>query len=138
MFRRLDSVSIFRLGSTDRAGPYLQTKYYYHHNQPTPTIKGEKVKLLLCLISYALRHEDMWGSGGTAPPFLTQALDGVVSFTPLPLSPWCLLDRRLDGLQSRSGRCREAKNLSPPGIEPGLSSLRYTGSSTTITITHNP
>jgi hypothetical protein len=35
-----------------------------------------KVKLSLCLISYALRHEDVWGSGGIALPFLTSALDG--------------------------------------------------------------
>jgi hypothetical protein len=32
--------------------------------------------LFLCLISQALRHEDIWGSGGIVPPFLTLALDG--------------------------------------------------------------
>jgi hypothetical protein len=36
------------------------------------------VNLSLCLISQALCREDMWGSGGTAPPFLTSALDGGV------------------------------------------------------------
>jgi hypothetical protein len=30
--------------------------------------------LPLCLIKHC--HEDIWGSGGTAPPFLTSALDG--------------------------------------------------------------
>jgi hypothetical protein len=36
-----------------------------------------------------IQHYDMktWGSGGTTPPFLTSALDGVVRFTPLPLYP---------------------------------------------------
>jgi hypothetical protein len=30
----------------------------------------------LCLINYVPCHEDMWGSGGKAPLFLTLALDG--------------------------------------------------------------
>jgi hypothetical protein len=29
----------------------------------------------LCLINYTSCHEDTWGSGGIAPPFLTPALD---------------------------------------------------------------
>jgi hypothetical protein len=50
---------------------------------------------------------------------LSSALDGgVVSFMPRPLyphgkSPWCPLDRRLGGLQSRSGRGGEEKNSRP-------------------------
>jgi hypothetical protein len=35
-----------------------------------------EVNLSLCLITYALCHEDIWESGGIAPPFLTSALDG--------------------------------------------------------------
>jgi hypothetical protein len=35
-----------------------------------------KVKLSLALISYALRHEDAWRSGGTVPLFLASAPDG--------------------------------------------------------------
>jgi hypothetical protein len=31
----------------------------------------------MCLISSALCHEDIWGSGGTAPLFLTMTLNGV-------------------------------------------------------------
>jgi hypothetical protein len=38
--------------------------------------KKVRVKLFLCLISQALCHEDTWGSGGIAPPFLTPTLDG--------------------------------------------------------------
>jgi hypothetical protein len=34
---------------------------------------NNNVKLSLCLISSALCHEDIWGSGGIAPPFLTSA-----------------------------------------------------------------
>jgi hypothetical protein len=51
----------------------------------------------------------------------------MVSFTPLPLylrgkSSRYSIDRRLDGPQSRSGRCGEEKNLALPGIETGTSS----------------
>jgi hypothetical protein len=28
------------------------------------------------VLNWAPRYEDVWGSGGTAPPFLTSALDG--------------------------------------------------------------
>jgi hypothetical protein len=59
------------------------------------------------------------------PPFLSSALGSDVwSFLPpvaLPPSkgPQDPFDGRLDGLQSRSGRCGEQKNLlSLPGIEP--------------------
>jgi len=52
-----------------------------------------------------------WESGGIAPRILDLSTwwRWVVSFTPRPLcpqgkSPWYPLDRRLAGLQSRSGR----------------------------------
>jgi hypothetical protein len=44
----------------------------------------EKVKLYLCLMNHALRHKDVWGSGGIAPPFLTSALDGGELSSPCP------------------------------------------------------
>jgi hypothetical protein len=67
-------------------------------------------------MQYAMKT---WGSGGIATPFLTSALDGVVSFTPLPLYPWgnnprYPLDRRLGG---RAECCTREKNLVPPGIK---------------------
>jgi hypothetical protein len=34
-----------------------------------------KVKFSLCLINYALCHENIWGSGGIAPHFLISALN---------------------------------------------------------------
>jgi hypothetical protein len=37
---------------------------------------SKKVKFSLCLIILALCHEDVWGSGGIASPFLTSALYG--------------------------------------------------------------
>jgi hypothetical protein len=56
--------------------------------------QGKKVKLSLCLINYALCHEDILGSGGTAPPFLTSALHGgdwsnscLDCFTPEEIAP---------------------------------------------------
>jgi hypothetical protein len=55
----------------------------------------------------------------------------VVSFMPRPLyprgnRPWYPLGRWLGRPQSRSGRCREEKNLLPlPGIEPRLSSPHF-------------
>jgi hypothetical protein len=39
---------------------------------PPPIIKGEVIPVL----NLAPRHEDVWGNGGIAPPFLTSALDG--------------------------------------------------------------
>jgi hypothetical protein len=69
----------------------------------------------------------MWESGGIAPPFLTSAADGDewLALCPASLSPgkehysMYQLDRKLDGPQILSGRCREEKNfLLPPGIEP--------------------
>jgi hypothetical protein len=83
-----------------------------------------KVKLSLCLINYASRHEDVWGSGGKAPPFLTSALDGVESLASRPQekSPTYPLDGRQCGPQSRSGCCGKEKNVLPlPGIEPRTS-----------------
>jgi hypothetical protein len=68
-----------------------------------------------------------WGSGCIAPRiFFTSALDeGEWSascpgrFTPQGKSSCYPLDRRLGGLQSRSGRSGEEKNSQPPqGIEP--------------------
>jgi hypothetical protein len=82
----------------------------------------KKVKLFLCITNYALRHEDVWGSGYTDPFILELGTSWrrAVSFTPLPLyslgkSPRYPLDRRLGGPQSRSGRCGEEKNLAPTG-----------------------
>jgi hypothetical protein len=37
--------------------------------------KDKKLKLTMRLINCALGHEDLWGSGGIAPPFLTSAQD---------------------------------------------------------------
>jgi len=48
-----------------------------------------------------------WGSGGTAPLILASALDGGEWSAS---SPWYPLGRRLNGLQSRSGRGGEEKN----------------------------
>jgi hypothetical protein len=52
------------------------TKFEYSKNSISIESFMVKAKLSLCLISSALCHEDMWGSGGIAPPFLTLALDG--------------------------------------------------------------
>jgi hypothetical protein len=81
-------------------------------------VNRSKVVPVLC-------HEDIWGSGGMAPPFFTSALaGGVVVFKLLPLylrrkSPRCPLDRRLGGPQCRSGRCGGEKNLALPGSNTG-------------------
>jgi hypothetical protein len=48
----------------------------YFCSFPSWSLASGNVKLSLCLISYALFHEDMWGSGGRAPPFLNSTLDG--------------------------------------------------------------
>jgi hypothetical protein len=95
-----------------------------------------KVKLSLCF-NWAPHHEDILGSGGIVPRILDLGIwwRWVVSFTPRPLhpqgnSPWYPSDRRLGGLQSRSGRGSEEKNSQPlPGLEPPIIRLvaqRYT------------
>jgi hypothetical protein len=69
-----------------------------------------------------------WGSGVIAPRILDLGTRWrwVVSFTPRPLyhqgkNPWYLLDRRLGGPQSRSGRGGEEKISQPlPGLEPPI------------------
>jgi hypothetical protein len=43
-----------------------------------------QVKLSMCFINYAPRHEDVWGSGGIAQKFLTSALDGGQWSAPRP------------------------------------------------------
>jgi hypothetical protein len=114
--------------------PHASQSFSHIH----PSIRRHiKIKLSLCLINQALWHEDIRGSGGITPPFLTSAL--VVSFTPQAL---CRrgnchrypLGRRLGGPQSRSGSYGVKKNFfSLPGIEPRPSSpslyrLSYPGS----------
>jgi hypothetical protein len=69
-----------------------------------------------------------WGSGGIDPSVLDIGIRWrlVVSFTPRPLRPqgksfWYPLDRRLGGLQNRSGHSGEQKNSQPlPGLEPPI------------------
>jgi hypothetical protein len=64
--------------------------------------------------------ETYWGSGGISQSifYLGTRRRLVVSFTPRLLYPkgkshWCPFDRRLDGLQSRSGHGGEEKNSRP-------------------------
>jgi hypothetical protein len=48
-------------------------------NQSCSTLRCSvkvKASLFLYLINYVLHHENIWGSGGTAPPFLISALYG--------------------------------------------------------------
>jgi hypothetical protein len=53
----------------------------FKHLMPNGTLqdlqatKCKKIRLFLCLINQAQRHEDVWGSGGIATS-LTPALDG--------------------------------------------------------------
>jgi hypothetical protein len=76
------------------------------------------------------RYEDEWGNGGIAPPFLISAVVGSDWSASRPegqkpgeTDPEYPLDRGLSGFQSGSGRSGEEKNdLTPPGIEPRLSS----------------
>jgi hypothetical protein len=74
-----------------------------------------------------------WGSGGIAPPFSTSALHGGKRSAshPLPLyprgkRPRFPLDQRLDGPQSRSGRCGEEKILNCQDSHTDRPASRYT------------
>jgi hypothetical protein len=106
-----------------------------------------KINLSLCLTNYALRHEDVWGSGCIDPCFLDLGTSWrwVVSFTPWPLysrgkSPRYPLDRRLGGPQSRSERHREVKILAPdPSVVQPVAS-HYTDLATmfnTLAVPHS-
>jgi hypothetical protein len=44
-------------------------------------VKKENLKLSLCLINHAPRHEDVLGNGGIDPQFLSSVLDGVFAVT---------------------------------------------------------
>jgi hypothetical protein len=82
------------------------------------------LKLYPCVISEALCHEGVWGSGGIAPSFSTSTLDaGKWSASRSGRSSSGLscrypLNWRLSGPQSRSGRPGVEKHvLHLPGIE---------------------
>ena len=55
------------------------SKSYTHRLTPASVYKissfHKNVKLSLCVINEALRHEDVFWSGDSAPPLLTAALD---------------------------------------------------------------
>jgi hypothetical protein len=97
------------------------------HNSSTPNMLKVVVKFSLCLINEAPRHEDVWGSGGIRPPFLTTALDKdewVVSrpcrFISEETVPFTHFIRGWAVAQSRPGHWRRI--LTPAGIEPWPSS----------------
>jgi hypothetical protein len=72
-------------------------------------------------------HEDVWGSWGLAPHslHLSTRWKWVVSFTPRWKSPRYVLDGRLGGPQSRSGRGGEEKNI-PSWLLKGNKPWLYT------------
>jgi hypothetical protein len=63
----------------------LHDRFMHHSDRTTRKIRENKfcfneshngkVKLSLCSINYAIRHEDIWRIGDIAPPFLISALD---------------------------------------------------------------
>jgi hypothetical protein len=78
-----------------------------------------KGKVVLVLNQLSTRHEDLWGSGSIAPPFMTSVLDGgewsasrPSCFTPGKDTPYPL-DRKLGGPQSWYGHCGLKKISSP-------------------------
>jgi hypothetical protein len=82
----------------------------------------KKVKVSLRLINYAPHQEDVWESGGVAPPFLTSALDGrersaslTCRFTPEEVAPQYPLQRRLGEPQIRSDLMKKIKICFPYG-----------------------
>jgi hypothetical protein len=77
------------------------------HHLPAPSVEVKKymdlqlhspVRLHVVMFNYALCHEDMWGSGGIAPPFLTSELDGgeLSASSPGERAPRYRLDRSRD------------------------------------------
>jgi hypothetical protein len=114
-----------RLHNEDLYNLFASPKNVPCQVETTKGKKGKRVNLPLCLT----RHHAMktyWGSGWIAPRILYHGTRWrwVVSLPCLQLSPqgkspWYLLDRRLGGPQSRSGRGGEEKNSQPsPRIYP--------------------
>jgi len=64
-------------GYSDR---YIATQHYCFYSERNGIV--ERIQLhkgkgkVVPVLNYAPRHEDVWGSGGTAPWFLTSALHG--------------------------------------------------------------
>jgi hypothetical protein len=121
-------------------GYFLNTPYIYIY-----PIRW-KVKLFLCLINYAPSHEEVWRSGGIAPPLLTSALDGGEwsdsrpgRFTPGEwasgiqwIGSWMGTGAGLDAMEKRKTSC-SCQELNPgrPARTPSLyrivpASGRYT------------
>jgi hypothetical protein len=90
----------------------------------------------------SLCHEDIWGSEGIAPPFLTPALDGGEWSDSRPdrftleegtpgthwLGSWVGLEAGMDAMEERQIlHCRES-NPGRPVRSPSLYRLRYSDS----------
>jgi hypothetical protein len=100
-----------------------------HGNEPSGSIKCWEILewltftfIIIIIIIIALYHEDIWGSGGIAPPFLNSALDGGEwsasgpgRFNTGEGAPRYPLGTRLGGPQSRYGHCGEDKYVAPVG-----------------------
>jgi hypothetical protein len=97
-------------------------------------------KLSLCLNNQAPRHEDIWMSGGIAPPFLPrhemEVTGQLYAPAPLPTGREDLVSIGFEvgggGHQNLAGRCKNV--LSLLGLDPGhparslsLCRLRYPG-----------
>jgi hypothetical protein len=85
-----------------------------------------KAMLSMCLTKNHIMKTH-WGSRGTAPLILNlyKRLRWVISFITQPFYLWYSMDRKKNGLQSRSGRGGEGKKFSSlplPRIEPLSSS----------------
>jgi hypothetical protein len=83
----------------------------------------------MCLINYALCHEDVWGSVGRALPFLTLESDQFYDVAALPprrkVTQYPFV-RMLYGPQSRSGRCGEKKQHAPVRVRiPALQAVAH-------------
>jgi hypothetical protein len=113
-----------KVHASDRAATVTCSRQSYETNKNNICAKSKAVSLFLCLTNQSLRHEDVWGSECIDPRILDLGTSWtrVVSFTPRPLypqgkSPRHPLNRRRNGPQRRSGRCRDEKDLAPTGIQ---------------------
>jgi hypothetical protein len=78
---------------------------------------------VISVCNYALRHEDVCGSGGTAPPFVSSTLcekPQQLSFNSRGNSHGYLLYRRLGMPHSWTELWRRENILHMPGMEPRL------------------
>jgi hypothetical protein len=109
---------------TDQLITFISKCYMPESRNSAVTKQPWKQLMLRRSVVKALRHADIWGSGGTAPPFSTVAIEGGERSASCPCDrnsrgnhSHYSLDRRLGPPPSQSWHCKEEEMLVLARIE---------------------